>query len=102
VEVAHTFPTTVPYRFERIYEQPTLTAVHHTDLLATDPDLHLALAPHLANTTHEDEATTDVLWEPLPAHRQKVRPGVKSLPGTAMLQDLVERIGCRKPRLLGS
>ena len=46
-----------------------LTAVYYTDLLATDPDLYLALAPYLVNTTYEDEATTDVLWEPPPAYR---------------------------------
>ena len=61
MEVAHTFPITIPYRFKRIYEQLTLTAVHYTNLLATDPNLYLALAPYLVNTTYEDEAITDVL-----------------------------------------
>ena len=62
-----------------------LTAVYYTDFLATDPDLYLALALHLINTTCKDKATTDVLVEPLPAYRQKVCPRVKLVPKTAML-----------------
>ena len=38
-----------------------LTAIHYTDLLATNPNLYLALALHLTNTTYKDEATTNVL-----------------------------------------
>ena len=38
-----------------------LTAVYYTNLLATDPNLYLALAPYLVNTTYKDKATTDIL-----------------------------------------
>ena len=61
MEVAYTFPTTTPLRFNRIYKQLTLIAVYHTDPLATNPDLYLALALYLVNTTYKDEAITDVL-----------------------------------------
>jgi hypothetical protein len=93
VEVAPTSPTTAPSPCPNtIYEQPILTAVHRIDLPVTAPDLHLVPAPHLVSTTHEDEVTTDVLQEPRPDRLQKEGPGAKSLSGTALPQDLVERI----------
>ena len=78
-----TSPTTVPPRFEKIYEQPTL-AVHHTDLPVTVPDPHLVPAVRLVSTVHEDEAPTDALQEPRPDRLQKEGPGAKSLSGTAL------------------
>ena len=45
-----------------------LTAVYHTDFLATDFDLYLALALYLVNTIHKNKATTDILWEFFPAY----------------------------------
>ena len=38
-----------------------LIAIYYTDLLATNPNLYLALAPYLVNTTYKDKAITDVL-----------------------------------------
>ena len=61
MEVAYTFPTNILLYFKRIYKQLTLIAVYYTNLLATNPDLYLALAPYLVNTTYKDKATTDVL-----------------------------------------
>ena len=71
--------------------------VDHLDqTLATDPDLHLVPALHPVNTIHEDEAPTDALQGPRPDRLQKEGPGAKSLSGTALPQDLVERIGCHE------
>ena len=61
MEVTYTFLTTVPFYFKRIYKQPTLTAVHHTNLLATDPNLYLALTLYQVNTIYKNEAIADVL-----------------------------------------
>ena len=86
-----------------IYGQPMLAVVHHTDPLAIVPD---PLSPSLvlppARVTNEEEALVYDYQEPRPDRLQKEGPGVKSLPGTTISQDLVECIGCRKLRLLGS
>ena len=68
MEAAYTFLITIPYYFKRIYKYLILTAIYYTNLLATDPNLYLALALYLVNTTYKDKAITDVLWEPLPAY----------------------------------
>jgi len=52
---------------KRIYKQLILVAVYHTNPLVIIPDLYLALALYLANTTYKDKVTTDILEEPLPA-----------------------------------
>ena len=64
--------------------------------LAIDPDLHLVPAPHPVSTIHEDEAPTDISQELRPDRLQKEGPGARSLSGTALPQDLVERIGCHE------
>ena len=93
MEVAPTSRTTAPSLCpETTYERPTPAAVHHIDLPVTVPDLHLVPAPRPVSTIREDEAPTDVLQEPRPDRLQKEGPGAKSLSGTALPQDLVERI----------
>jgi len=62
MEITPTFPViTLSFSIKIIYKQPTLTAVHYTNFLATDPNLYLALALYLINTTYKDEVITDVL-----------------------------------------
>ena len=61
MEVAYISLIIAPPYSEKNYKQLTLTAIYYTDFLATDPDLYLALVPHLVSTTYEDKAITDVL-----------------------------------------
>ena len=46
---------------KRIYIRLTLVADYCTDLLATNPNLYLVLAPRLINTIYKDKALTNVL-----------------------------------------
>jgi len=45
-----------------------LAAVYYTNLLATNPNLYLALTLYLISTTYKDKVITNVLEEPLPAY----------------------------------
>ena len=45
-----------------------LIAVYCTDLLTTDPNFYLTLAPYLVNITYKNEVIIDVLWESFPTH----------------------------------
>ena len=58
MEVAYTSLTTTPSRSKRNYELLTLIAVYRINLLATDPDLYLALALYLVSTIYEDKVIT--------------------------------------------
>ena len=53
--------TAPPLYLNIIYKQLILTAVYHTNLLVTVPNLYLVLALYLVNTTYKDKAITNVL-----------------------------------------
>ena len=62
VEVTLTSLTTAsPLYLNIIYKQLILTAVYHTNLLVTIPNLYLVLALYLVNTTYKDKALTNAL-----------------------------------------
>ena len=66
IEVASTSLTAAPPPFKKIYKQLILAAVYRTNLLATNPNLYLALTLYLVSTTYKDKVITDILEEPLP------------------------------------
>ena len=62
VKVTFIFLTIIPSLCPNIiYKRLILTAVYYINLLVTVFNLYLILVLYLVNTTHKDEAITDIL-----------------------------------------